>query len=182
MQTDIVAMTYLIASQLIISLVFFVISLRLGRLALATMLTHIDNRIIMITNQMYEKIDEKIQMTLDAVGEQFSEILTQPTVSKAFGIIGSQGGQATAEIGLTNKIAMDVLNGPKFAGLKIAAEAFGMNLDEYIEGHGAVNTLHSIRSLAGMIPGFDLGSLLKGGGDASVGFEANGGHPLLDRR
>jgi hypothetical protein len=146
------------------------------------MLNHIDNRIIEITNQMYEKIDEKIQLTLDEVGEQFEGILTQPTVKKAFGIIGSQGGQATAEIGLTNKIAMDVLNGPKFGGLKIAASALGIDIDSYIEEHGAVNTINSITSLAGMIPGFDLGSLLQGGGDLSVGFEANGKHPFLDRR
>ncbi|GAI26120.1 unnamed protein product, partial [marine sediment metagenome] len=100
-------------------------------------------------------------------------------VKKAFGIIGSQGGQVTAERGLTNKIAMDVLNGPKFGGLKLAASAVGIDLDSYIQEHGAINTMNSISSLAGMIPGFDLGSILKGGGNPSVGFEANGGNPYL---
>lgn len=181
MQTDIVAMGVLIASQLIISIFFFVVGLKIGKLALSTMLSHIDERIIAITNQMYEKIDEKIQQTLDEVGEQFAGILEKPTVKKAFGIIGSQGGIATAERTLTNKIATDVLNGPKFGALKIAASAMGVDIDSYIAEHGALNTINSIQSLASMIPGFDLGSLLQGGGDPSVGFEANGGNPYLRR-
>lgn len=169
MQTDIVAMVQIIASQLIISIVFFIISLRIGKVALGL----VDEKIESTVNQMYEKIDEKIQRTIDDVGGMFGEIFEKPTVKKAFGIIGSQGGQATASRALTDSIAMDVLNGPKFAGLKLAAEAFGIDIDGRIENHGAVNTLNSIQSLAGMIPGFDLGSLMQGGMDLSVGHEAN---------
>ncbi|GAH92595.1 unnamed protein product [marine sediment metagenome] len=52
MQTDIVAIGYLIASQLIISIIFFILSLKIGKVALAAMLIRIDERILEITNQI----------------------------------------------------------------------------------------------------------------------------------
>lgn len=169
MQTDIMTIGVLIAGNLIISIVFFIISLRIGKVALAL----IDEKIESTVNQMYIQIDDKIQATVDGIGEMFGDIFEKPTVKKAFGIIGSQGGQATANRALTDKIAMDMLNGPKLAGLKLIASGLGMDIDEYIEEHGAVNTLQSINALSGMVPGLDLGFLMQGGMNPSVGHEAN---------
>lgn len=166
MQTDLQAIGVLIVANLIISTYFALRSRKEFTLALAT---------------MYKVIDEKIQNTIDEVGGQFEAIFEKPVVKKAFGIIGSQGGQATADRALTDKIALDVLNGPKFASLKLIASGIGMDVDAYIEQHGAVNTINAINSLGGMIPGLDLGSLLSGGTNLAVGHEANGKHPYLGR-
>lgn len=163
MQTDIMAIGVLIASYVIISIISFYLARKQLRLALAT---------------MHQIIDEKIQATIDEIGGVFEQVFEKPTVKKAFGIIGSQGGQATAASALTEKIALDVLSGPKLAGLKLVAGGIGLDVDSYIEEHGAVNTINAIQSLAGAIPGLDLGSLLQGAGQTlSVGHEANGDNP-----
>lgn len=158
MSIEILALGLLIAGQMIISVVLFL----KGR-----------EQIVVTLADMELTIDNKIQATVDGIGELFGEIFEKPTVKKAFGIIGSQGGQATANKALTDKIATDVLSGPKFAGIKLIADGLGMNIEEYIETHGAVNTLGAIQSLGGMIPGFDLGSMLQGDMNLSVGHEAN---------
>lgn len=122
---------------------------------------------------MEKVIDNKIQMTIDGIGGQLEEVFGDPMVKRGMSLIGSQGGQANADKTLQNKIAMDILNGPQFAGLKIIASTLGLNVDEYIEDHGAKSTIEAINSLSGLIPGMDLGSIMKGGMNPSVGHEAN---------
>lgn len=164
MQTEALVIGVLIASQVIISIISFFLGRKQLRIALATLSKVIDN---------------KIQITIDEISGVFGEIFEKPTVKKAFSIIGSQGGTANANRALTDQIALDVLNGPKMAGLKLAASALGLDIDQYIEAHGAVNTIQAINSLGGMIPGMDLGSLLQGGTNLAVGHEANGKNPYL---
>ena len=162
MQTDIMAIGVLIASQLIISVIFFIISRKQLAFALGT---------------MYQVIDEKIQKTIDEVSGVFGEIFEKPNVKKAFSIIGSQGGQATASGAAMERMATDVLNSPKIAGLKTVAKmGLGIDLDSYIESDGAVNTLKNIQGLA-ELTGIDIGKALGGGPNLAVGHEANGNNP-----
>ena len=167
MQTDIVALGVLIACQLII----FIVGLAVGKRALVL----IDAKIESTVNQMYEKVDEKIQATIDELSEVFGAIFEKPIVKKGMSIIGSQGGKATAHNSLTEKIALDVLNGPKLAGVKLLASGIGMDVDAYVQDHGAVNTIEAIKSLSAHIPGLDLGSMLMSEGpNLAIGHEANG--------
>lgn len=87
----------------------------------------------------------------------FGEIFEKPTVKKAFSILGKQSGETRHNKAITDQIAVDVLNGPKFSGLKLVAKGLGMDVDEYIEEHGATDTIAGIMSLAQML-GIDINS------------------------
>lgn len=110
-----------------------------------------------------EIVNERLQTAIDSIGEAFSEILTDPTVSKAFGIIGSQGGQAKASNALIDEMATDILDGPQFSAIQLGAEAMGLDIGGYIEKHGALKTINAAKQFAQMagidIMNFDLGSL-----------------------
>ena len=168
MPTDILAISLLVASQLIISFVFFIIGRKQLIFALAT---------------LSQVIDEKIQVTIDEVSGVFGEIFEKPNVKKAFSIIGSQGGKATADNAMMDKIATDVLNGPKLAGIKTVAKmGLGIDIDSYIEEDGAIKTLQNLQGLGELI-GVDITSVLGGalggqpGMNLSVGHEANSNNP-----
>ena len=127
-----------------------------------------------------EIVNERLQTAIDSIGEAFGEILSEPTVKKAFSIIGSQGGDAKAENQLIDTMAVDILDGPQFGAIKIAASAMGIDIEDYIEKHGAVKTLKSARQLAGLvgidIMNVDLGSL------AIPGAGTSGGNYYLRRK
>lgn len=110
-----------------------------------------------------EIVQEKMQGAIDLIGEAFEGILTDPTVSKAFSIIGSQGGNAKSQNSAVDSMANDILDGPQFAAIKMGAEAMGLDISEYIEKHGAVNTLQAAKQLGSLvgvdIMNLDIGSL-----------------------
>jgi len=124
-------------------------------------------------------IQRKLQNVLDSLGGVFSEIFEKPAVSRAMTVLGKKGGEARAETAVVGKIASDVLNGPKFAGLKMAASALGLDIDSYIEEHGALATIQAMQSLGGML-GININDVLSGGMNLAVGSEVNGGkNPYL---
>lgn len=128
------------------------------------------------------KLRTTLQEVIDILGTVFSDIFEKPTVKKAFGIIGSQGGEARADKAVVDKIAIDVLNSEKFAGLKMAASAIGLDIDSYIEEHGARATLQALQSLGGLL-GIDITSLLQTGDLGSMlgggGSQPSGSNPYL---
>lgn len=110
--------------------------------------------------QIDEIMQVKLQNVMDSLGEVFEGIFTQPTVKKAFSIIGSQGGQAKAEAGLVDDIAKDVMNGPQFAAIKMGASSLlGIDIDQYIEEKGAVQTLGAMKQIAGLM-GIDINQVI----------------------
>ena len=120
-----------------------------------------------LKTEFTEIVNERLQTAIDSIGEAFGEILTDPTVSKAFGIIGSQGGQAKASNALIDEMASDVLDGPLFSAIQLAAEAMGLDIGGYIEKHGAAKTINAARQFAQMagidLMNFDLSSLAQPG-------------------
>jgi len=128
----------------------------------------------------FRRFEGRIVDIVDSVGDIFSEILTQPTVSKAFGIIGSASGKARGESALADKLATDILSGPKFGALKMGASALGINIDEYIEEHGAMNTITGLQSIAGAL-GININDVISGGLSQMGGTEqqSDGSNPYL---
>ena len=122
-------------------------------------------------------IDSKIQMAIDNVGEALHEVFAQPIVKGAMTTLGKQGGAAMQHKAITNKMALDVLASPKMSALKLLAKTtLNIDVDQYIEENGAVQTLGAAQELAGLV-GVDLNQLMAGGlngANLAVGHEANG--------
>lgn len=168
MQTEFVAMGIQIAFFLITSLIGYRFYKK-------------EKRGILVT------IDEKIQGAIDGVGNSVNEyieaILEKPIVKASMTNLGQKGGAAMQQKSIVNKMAMDVLDSGKFAGVKLLAKtALNIDLDQYIEENGAVATLQAAQSLGEMV-GVDVTQLVAGGGlngaNLSVGAEAD--NPYLRR-
>ena len=117
---------------------------------------------------------------VDAVGDIFSEILSKPAVKTAFGILGSKSGEVRGQSALADKLATDILSGPKFGALKMGASALGINIDDYIEEHGAMNTITGLQSIAGAL-GININDVISGGLSqmGGEGQQSDGSNPYL---
>jgi len=111
-----------------------------------------------LKNEFTEIVDERLQTAIDSIGEAFSGILTDPTVKKAFSIIGSQGGETRSKNIAVDEMAKDMLEGPQFAAVRMGAEALGLDIESYIEKHGAMKTIQAAKQLADFA-GIDLMNL-----------------------
>lgn len=108
-----------------------------------------------------------IDGTIDSVADIFGEVVQQPTMKSAMSIIGSKSADIRGRDAVVDKIAGDLLDGPKFAAIKIGASALGLNLDDYVEEHGALATIQGMQSVATML-GIDMSTLLSGQGTQGV--------------
>jgi hypothetical protein len=63
-------------------------------------------------------------------------------------------------------------------GLKMAAQAIGLDLDSYIAEHGAVDTLQALQQFAPML-GIDIGQLVQGGALGAVNTTTHERNPYL---
>lgn len=122
-------------------------------------------------------VDSKIQAAIDDVGGVLGQIFEKPIVKASMTNLGKMGGAAMQNKAISNQMAIDVLNSPKFEGLKMAAKmGLNIDIDQYIEEHGAERTLQSAIGLGDQL-GIDIMGLLAGGlngANLSVGHEANG--------
>lgn len=126
-------------------------------------------------------IHDNMQGAIDAVGETLGEMFTQPTVKKAFSILGQQGGEARAENALVDEMANDMLDSPQFSAIRMGAEALGLDIEGYIEKHGAIKTLNAAQQLA-KVAGIDLLKLdLSQLGNLSMPGAGSNGNPYLRR-
>ena len=99
---------------------------------------------------------------IDDVADLFGGILSEPTVKKAFSILGGKSGEARADKAVVDSLATDILNGPQFASLKMGADLIGVDVESYIEKHGAMGTIQGLSQIAGML-GIDINSIIGGG-------------------
>ena len=99
---------------------------------------------------------------VDVIGEMFASTISTPAVSKAMGILGKKSGEVRSQSAVVDQLATDVLSGPKFSAMKMGASAIGINIDEYIEEHGAVGTLQGLQTIAGAL-GIDINQIVSGG-------------------
>lgn len=127
-------------------------------------------------------IDERIQTAINDVAEALGLIFEKPIVKASMTNLGKMGGAAMQNKSIINKMAMDVLDGPKFSGMKMAAKmGLNIDIDQYIEENGAVATLQAAQSLGQML-GVDVSQLMSGGlngANLSVGPESD--NPYLRR-
>jgi len=100
-------------------------------------------------------VQEKMQGALDLVGEAFEGIMSQPLVKGAMTNLGKMGGEARAENLIVDQMATDMLDSPQFAAIRMGAEALGLDIEGYIEKHGAIKTLTAAQQLA-KVAGIDL--------------------------
>lgn len=128
-------------------------------------------------------IDQKIQGAIDQLGEALNEVFARPVVKASMTNLGKQGGAAMQQKSIMNKMAMNVLDGPKLQGLKmVAKQALNIDVDEYIEEHGPIATLQAAQGI-GDLMGIDVMQALSGnlnGANLSIGSEAD--NPYLNRR
>lgn len=131
-----------------------------------------------------EFVDSRIQTGIDDVGEVLGQIFEKPIVKASMTNLGKMGGAAMQNKSLVNKMATDVLDSGKFAGMKmLAKQMLNIDIDQYIEENGAVATLNAAQSLSQMVTGKDLTQVLGdglNGATLSVGPESD--HPFLNRR
>ena len=158
MQIDMVALAIPILLYLVTSLVGWKLIMREKRDLLAS-------------------IDVKIQEAIDGVADALGQIFEKPIVKASMTNLGKMGGAAMQQKSIMNKMALDVLDGPKLQALKVAAK-MGLNIDvdQYIEENGALETLQAAQGL-GELVGIDVSKLLGGGlngANLAVGPEANG--------
>lgn len=165
MQSDLMTSALPIVIYLITSLIGYKIVMREKKLILAS-------------------IDVKIQTAIDEVGEALGAIFEKPIVKASMTNIGNLGGAAMQNKAIINKMATDVLDSSKFAGLKlIAKQVLNIDIDEYIEENGAAATLEAAQSL-GELAGIDVLKVLTdglNGANLAVGSEANGINYYLGR-
>ena len=103
-----------------------------------------------------------MSQAIDDVADLFGGILSEPTVKKAFSILGGKSGEARADKAVVDSLATDILNGPQFASLKMGADLIGVDVESYIEKHGAMGTIQGLSQIAGML-GVDINSIIGGG-------------------
>ena len=131
--------------------------------------------------EILASIDDKIQMAIDDVGEALQEVFAQPIVKASMTNLGKMGGAAMKHKAISNKMALDILASPKMSALKMAAKmGLGIDIDQYIEENGAIETLGAANEL-GQLVGIDVMSIITGGlngANLAVGPEANGGYHL----
>ena len=108
-----------------------------------------------IKAEFEEIVQEKMQGAIDIIGEAFEGILSQPIVKGAMTNLGKMGGDARAENMIVDQMAVDMLDSPQFAAARMGAEALGLDIEGYIEKHGAIKTLKAAQQLAS-IAGIDL--------------------------
>jgi len=127
---------------------------------------------ILVTTLFF--FERRLYSMVDSIGDIFSAIVTEPKVSKAFGILGKNSGEARANRATVDALAGDILNGPKFGALKVGAQMLGIDLDTYIEEHGAMGTLTALQSIAGTL-GIDVNQIMAGGLTEGLGSGPAGG-------
>jgi len=115
--------------------------------------------ILVIALKIFER---RMYNMVDSIGEIFSQILEKPSVSKAMGILGKASGDARSQRAIIDDLAQDILAGPKFNALKMGASMIGINIDEYIQEHGALATLESLQTI-GKTLGIDVNDIMAGG-------------------
>ena len=109
-----------------------------------------------------------IDDTINSVTDVILENVTSPMAKRAMSILGKQSGEVRGQTAMVDRIAGDVLSGPKFAAIKMGASALGLDIDNYVEEHGAMQTLQAMQSVAGML-GIDINTMLSGGGQLQDG-------------
>jgi len=151
MSAELVAITCLIAYLVIISVVVYRTAKRKESQYLALIPSTVSN----LKVEFESMFQDKLQGAIDAIGESLGQLLTEPTVKKAFAIIGKQGGEAKAESGLVDQMANDVLDSPQFAAIRAAASVMGLDIEDYITQHGAIKTIQAVNQLSKAL-GMDL--------------------------
>jgi len=133
--------------------------------------------VILFSGFRYFKRD--IYGMVDSIAELFTESLSKPAVSRAMGILGNASGESRSKSAIVDKLATDVLSGPKMSALKLGASAIGIDIDDYIEEHGALGTLQGLQTIAGAL-GIDVNSIIGGGIGEIQGQAPQGGdNPYL---
>ncbi len=143
-----------------------------------TVLTSVSFTVILLIG--FRFFEKRLYGIVDSIAELFTEALTQPAVSRAMGVLGKKSGEARSNTAIVDKLASDVLSGPKMNALKMGASAIGIDIDDYIQEHGAVGTLQGLQTIAGAL-GIDVNQIIGGGlGELTSGATSTAGsNPYL---
>lgn len=101
---------------------------------------------------------------LKFAAQMVSKMFTEPTIAKAFGILGGKSGENRRNKALENEIASDVI-GATIGKFKPILGAIGIDIDDLIERYGAMEVLGMVNTFLPMLKnaGIDVSSLMQGG-------------------
>lgn len=102
------------------------------------------------------------------------DLMTGPMTKRAMSILGKKSGDTRQLNAAVDDIAKDALNNGDFAGIKLVAEQMGFNVEEYIEKHGAANTIQAVNQLGSMF-GFDVKEMMAKNMGGSLSRPSRGG-------
>lgn len=126
-----------------------------------------------------KRIMREIVEIVDNIGDLFESILSTPTVKGAMSVLGKKSADASASRKIVDSLATDILSGPKLKALKMGAKQIGIDVDQYIEENGALETLSGIQEIAGYL-GIDVNQILQGGvSELSSPGQPGGSSPYL---
>lgn len=112
----------------------------------------------------YIILRKDIGETISAVVDQFTEIFIDPQVKRSMTILGKESGKVRARQGTVDALALNILDGPRMKGLKMAAKTLlNIDIDSFIEEHGATDTIAGLKEIAGLL-GIDISQVLMGEG------------------
>ncbi len=123
-------------------------------------------------------LQRRLSKTVDSFADLFSSMLTEPTVKKAFSILGGKSADAKENRAVIDSLATDILSGPKFAAYKMGASMIGIDIDSYIQEHGALNTLQGLQSIMGAL-GINVNDIMAGISSGSVAAPTGEKNPYL---
>lgn len=94
--------------------------------------------------------------------------------------LGTISGEKRHAKAMMDKMATDILDGPQLKGLKGIASMIGIDIDEYIQEHGAAETISTATSLANML-GIDITKVLTEGINTNESKVSGDNNPYLQR-
>ena len=86
-------------------------------------------------------------------------------------LAGEASGSRRASKAVTQDVAKSILGSPQLSGIKMIAGQLGIDIDQMVEDHGAIETMNGITQVLGML-GIDPTSFLSQGlGSLTKGFK-----------
>ena len=100
---------------------------------------------------------------LKFASNMLGKMLTEPTVAKAFGILGGKSGDSRRNKALENEVANNVISGT-IGKFKPILGMIGIDIDELIAKYGAMEVLGMVQTFLPMLKnaGVDVSSIMQG--------------------
>lgn len=107
-------------------------------------------------------IPKFIRGIMEEIAEMLENVFANPTVKKAYSILGGKSGESRRNKALENEIASGVFD-KTIGKYKVILGAIGIDLDSLMERYTPMELLAALETFAPMLQSFGLGKDLKTG-------------------